>query len=270
MNNGMDENLTSNQKIVKEKRERWKREILVYRDRINRIKNWSPIEDSTLLDDLPNIPLNYEPSPQGLAAVRISTYVLNNTFAAHEASKAFVILWRLGQFTTISLPVRQIYELWGSSHYVGQLLSEIDSSKDIEKINRKLNRLLLGARSEVDLPWGGLSEEKSINVMDFIRSLTDTFPEAEKTYDFLCESCHPSFLKLVYMAQAGPLRSNWENEPFNNNGHKLLNNTLMAIETAQKGLAQDTKTTLEAILKYIRKEAPIKENLSRFENVDLN
>lgn len=233
-----------------------KREILVYQDRINRINRWKPIEDTNLINCLPPIPLNYEPSPKGFEAVRISLYILSSAPVILEASKAFVILWRKQLFNAISLPARQIYEIWGAAHYSYLLLSEIDNLNEIGKVGIRTNRLLLGARSDVELPWGGFAGEKSINVMEFIRSLKDINPEAEETYGFLCESCHPSFIRLMDWSLAGPRSSNWDNENFNRKGHNLIDQTIMAIETALKGYALDVKRTLELAAPYIRSEAP--------------
>ena len=61
----------------------------------------------------------------------------------------------------------------------------------------KSQRLMTGARSEVQLPRGGTTHERSIHVMDFMKSLTDIYSQAEDTYDCLYESCHPNYLRLT-------------------------------------------------------------------------
>jgi hypothetical protein len=250
--------MTFEEDIIKKGKKRWKLETSIYHERLNKIRDWSPIQDLSLTNKLPRIPLEYNPSPSGLEAVRISLYVMTNASIAQEVSRAFLILWRMGLTSTISLPVRQIYEIWGASHYSYKLLNEMGNLNDnnILKIQLNTARLLNGARSEVELPWGGLTNEKSIHVMDFIRELKDVCPEAEKTYDFLCESCHPSFIRLTDWSLAGPRLSNWDNNVFNNRGHKLLQYTLSAIEIALNGLALDTKNALELAMPIIRADAP--------------
>ncbi len=250
--------MTFEEDIIRMSKKRWKVETSIYQERLNKIKDWHPIQGLCLTNNSPRIPLEYAPSPRGLEAVRISLYVMTNASIALEASKAFLILWRTGLTSTMSLPVRQIYEIWGASHYSYKLLNEMGSlnNNDISKIQLKTARLLNGARSEVELPWGGLTNEKSIHVMDFIRELKDVCPEAEKTYDFLCESCHPSFIRLNEWSLAGPRLSNWDNEVFNNKGHMLLQYTLSAIEISLDGLALDTKNALELAMPIIRADAP--------------
>jgi hypothetical protein len=140
---------------LKENKERINNEISVYQDRINQIDKWKPTIDANLINCLPTIPLSYEPSPKGLEAVEISLYVLNSAPVVLEFSKAFVFLWRKHLFNTLSLPARQIFEMWGAAHYSFRLLNEIDDPDNIGIISININRLMLGARSEVELPWGG-------------------------------------------------------------------------------------------------------------------
>jgi hypothetical protein len=243
-----EDNLIENKEIVK-------KEISVYQDRINQIDKWRPIIDSNLINCLPSIPLSYEPSPRGLEAIRVSLYVLNSAPIVLEFSKAFVFLWRKHLFNALSLPARQIFEMWGAAHYSCQLLNGIDDPDKIGIISIKINNLMLGARSEVELPWGGLTKEKSTNVMDFIRSLKDVHPKAEETYGFLCESCHPSFIRQMQWSLAGPRISNWRNQNFNRIGHVLIDRTILAVETALNGYALDVKRTLEYAKPYISAEA---------------
>ena len=238
------------------RKEKWRKEISIYHERLTAITKWRPIVDPNLISKFPDIPLSYMPSQKGLATINISLYIMNNIPIILEASRAFSVLWNIGLFSTVTLPVRQIYETWGATHYAYKLLIAMNNSNEISKINAKLNRLLIGARSEVEMPWGGITNEKSINVMDFIRSLNDTYLDAEKTYGFLCESCHPSQIRLLEWSMASPYRSNWDNQVFNKRGHKLLEDTLQAIEIALNGFALDTKRTLEMALPCILAEAP--------------
>ncbi len=57
----------------------------------------------------------------------------------------------------------------------------------------------MGSRSPTELPWGAPATLLSINVMDFIDKMGESGrPGARADYEFLCESCHPSFLQLAY------------------------------------------------------------------------
>jgi hypothetical protein len=144
-----------------------------------------------------------------------------------------------------------MYELWGAAHYARHTIEEMHDSGEVQTPLEKTKRLLLGVRSEVQLPWGGTSDETSIHVMDFVRSLVDTYPQAEETYGFLCESCHPSYLRLTTWSLAGPPLHNWTNEKFREHGHNLIDRTLEAVEQALQGIAYDTTKTLELALPYI-------------------
>ena len=170
---------------------------------------------------------------------------------ADQAVTAFLDLWRNGLFATISLPARLIYELWGAAYFAGNTLTQMEDREKIEACLLRTQRLTVGARSEVELPWDGTTDVASIHVMDFIRSLSSTYPEAKKTYDFLCESCHPSYLRLTTWSLVGPLHDNWSNVKFREQSHNLLDRTLQAVEQALKGIAYDTTKTLELALPYI-------------------
>lgn len=235
--------------------EPWEEETSRYRKRLAQVENWKPAL-SSLIERLPDIPLSYIPSTQGSIAIQLSLFVLGCMTFADQATTAFLTLWRNGIFTTISLPARLLYELWGATHFAGQTLAQMQASGEVEQALAKTRRLLLGVRSEVQLPWGGFSDETSIHVMDFVRSLADIYPQAEETYDFLCESCHPSYLRLTTWSLAGPPLQNWTNEKFREHGHNLIDRTLEAVEQALQGIAYDTTKTLELALPYIETDRP--------------
>ncbi|MFC1984013.1 hypothetical protein ACFLVO_03260 [Chloroflexota bacterium] len=238
--------------------EPWEEETSRYHERLAQVENWEPAL-SSLIKRLPDIPLSYKPSTQGSVAIQLSLLVLGYVNFADQAIAAFLTLWRTGRFTTISLPARLIYELWGATHFTRKTLAQMQTSGEVEKALAKTKRLLFGVRSEVRLPWGGTSDEKSIHVMEFVRSLFDTYPQAEETYDFLCESCHPSHLRLTSWLMAGPPLQNWTNEKFRKHGHSLIERTLEAIEQALRGIACDTTRTLDLALPYIEADITNKE-----------
>lgn len=230
--------------------ELWEEESSRYQERLTRIEEWRP-DLHYLTERLPNIPLGYSPSLQGTVAVNLSLYVLGCMAFADQAAVAFLNLWRHGQFASISLPVRLIYELWGATHFARQVLVEMQNSQGIDRALATTRRLTLGARSEVQLPWGGTTNERSIHVLDLVRSLADLNPMAEHDYDFLCESCHPSYLRLTTWSLSGPIVHNWTNEKFREQAHSLIDRTLRATERALEGIALEVRKSLELALPYI-------------------
>lgn len=230
--------------------ELWEEETSRYNERLMWIRSWLP-DLSNLYERLPDIPLSYSPSSQGIVAINLVLFVLGCMTFTDQAVTAFLNLWRNGLFTTISLPARLMYELWGATHFARHTLVQMYDSGKVDKALAIVQRLTLGARSEVQLPWGGTATESSIHVMDFVRSLADIYPQAENTYDFLCESCHPSYLRLTTWLLAGPPLHNWTNEKFREQGHSLIERTLQAVEQALEGIALDVTKTSELALPYI-------------------
>lgn len=233
--------------------ELWEEETSRYQKRLTQIENWKP-DLSSLIGRLPDIPLSYIPSTQGVIAINLLLFVLGCMTFADQAVTAFLALWRNGMFTTISLPARLMCELWGATHFAGQTLTQMQDSGKVKQVLARSQRLMLGARSEVQLPWGGTTRERSIHVMDLVRSLADICPQAEDTYNFLCESCHPSYLRLTTWSLAGSPLHNWANEKFGEQGHGLIDRTLQAVERALEGIALDATNTLESALPYIEKD----------------
>ncbi|MEW6192644.1 MAG: hypothetical protein AB1507_04735 [Bacillota bacterium] len=230
--------------------ERWEKELSRYSERLAKIENWSP-DLSAFVVKLPEIPLRYIPSPKGLVALNLSLYALACIRVANQSRAAFLKLWEKNLFAVIALPARFLFELWGSSHYALKILLQMHESGDVNKAMDRSKRLLLGARSEVFLPWGPPVDIKSVHVMDFVRSLTDTYPQAENTYDFLCESCHPSYLRLTSWSLMSPPVHNWTNERFREEAHTLIEHTLQAVEQALEGIYSDVTDILKASLPYI-------------------
>jgi hypothetical protein len=229
----------------------WKREISQYSERLARVENWQP-DFSAFVAKLPDIPLNYIPSPEGLVALQLSLYALAGcvTFA-NQSLAAFMNLWQSDLFIVMSLPVRFIFELWGGGHYALQTLVQMHESGNASKALTRSQRLLLGARSEVSLPWGDPTAVKSVHVMDFVRALADIYPQAEDTYNFLCESCHPSYLRLTTWSLTSPPIQNWANKKFREEAHNLIDRTLQAMEQSLEGIAFDVTEILKLSSPYI-------------------
>lgn len=230
--------------------ELWEQETYQYHKRLTSLREWRP-DLSHLIKRLPDIPLDYTPSIQGVVGVNLSLYVLGCMAFTNQATVAFLKLWGDGLFATISLPARLIYELWGATHFAWQTLVQMQDSGDVARALARTQRLTLGARSEVQLPWGGTTSEKAVHVMDLIRSLADLNPQADDDYAFLCESCHPSYLRLTSWSLSGPILGNWANEKFRQQAHSLIDRTLGVAKRALEGIATEVTRTLELALPYV-------------------
>jgi len=234
--------------------ELWEEELSQYRERLERLKNWEP-GVSELVGKLPHIPLDYSPSPEGIAAVQLSSFVVSGCLApTGHTIAAFNIMWSTGLLTMISLPVRLTFEIWASAHYASHIIDDMEKTGDVERALKNAQRLLMGARSEVQLPWGGLTQERSVHIMDLIRDLRSGYPTALETYDFLCESCHPSHLMLTYWWLAGPPLQNWKNEKFRLHVHSLIRKTLDAMEQSIEGISFEARNVLQRAMPFIEKD----------------
>jgi hypothetical protein len=234
--------------------EEWQQETSKYNERLNRIQEWQP-DLSVLVSRLPNIPLSYTPTPEGAVALQVSMFTAAGCIPfTYNSVAALLNLWHAGLFTMISLPGRLMYELWGSAHFAYQILSKMHKSGNTQSALSKSHQLMVGARSSLEVPWGEISSVKSIHVLDFVRSLADVYQEAENTYSFLCESCHPSYTQLMYWAMVGPPTANWSNPKFREKADRLIDRTLEAVEQSLNGIAIDARNTLELALPYIERD----------------
>ncbi len=151
----------------------------------------------------------------------------------------------------VPLNTRFIFETWGAIHFARTTLSRLIEEGDIAREEKFTNRLTFGARSQVMLPYGGMVEERSISVMEFIRCLKDIREDAEDLYNFLSEASHPNLFQNLYFQMAGPPISNWDNAGFREHVHGLLERTLTALEAATGGMETDVVTILGKGTDYI-------------------
>lgn len=219
-----------------------------YGDRLDTIASWqSGLEG--LASRLPAIPLDYTPSQNGSLALKGALYICGCAVFASEARDAFLTLWKARHLAIVSLPVRFVHELWGATHYAHQTLLLV-SCGDTQRADERIRRLMLGARSEVELPWGGYASEKSVHVMDLVKSLVDVLPDAVADYAFLCESCHPSFLRATAWSLSGSIPM-FDNVKFSEQVQSLTDRTLGALERGLEGLGVDARDALRLALPYI-------------------
>ncbi len=220
--------------------ELWQNETAKYNARLKSIKNWN-VDLPNFMRKLPDSPFKGEPPVEKAVAVTIVWFTAGGCVRyADQCVKAFMKLWESGLFSTITLPARLIYELWASTHYALRVLDDVKDSKNLERAHKRTQQLFLGARSDLTLPWGDIPAPKCIHIMDFVRSLSNVYPETQDTYSFLCESCHPSYVQLMNWSLAGPPNDNWSNPNLQRIAHNLIDRTLTAMEMSLSGICEDT------------------------------
>ncbi|WP_333593978.1 hypothetical protein [Anaerospora hongkongensis] len=229
---------------------RFMKEKEKYDDRVDKLPFLIPI-DNKLETLLPEIPLRYIPAPTELAAINLSLFVIWSLPIVAQSVNSFSILWKKNLFSTITLPIRLIYELWGGINYAKQTLIQMHTTMDIEKVRIVGSQLLLGSRSNLYFPGGEKIDVAPIHVMEFIRSIEKEYPEIKKIYGFLSESCHPNFLRLSNWTFMGPSVENWSNPLFSYNSHKLIHKTFTALEQSLIGIDIDVKQFINIASLYL-------------------
>ena len=158
-----------------------------------------------------------------------------------ELTKAAELLFRQGRITSTCLQFRLLYEFWAATAYASHLSERVRDEPMLDEIACSIDRLVQGSRSPVRLPWGGETPTTSFNVMKFIQHLERRVSGTEETYNFLCETCHPSHFQQTYLWMAGSEGDNWTNDVFREHTHTLLEKLIVAGEGASLGLAEATQ-----------------------------
>ena len=232
----------------------WKLELGQYNARIDRIA-FDARQFESLANRLPALPLQHALSLKGTVALNLSLFSLFHCYGmAVHSLRSFRILWESSAVPCVSLTVRFLFELWGAAHFTRETLDCLNKPGSEEKALGATRRLVLGTRSPVPLPWGGSADEKSFNVMEFVRSLSSIYPRAEESYAFLCESCHPSMLQHGYWLMTVPPKDNWSNENFKRTGHELIGKTISICEEAVHGIGLEVNSVLTNALAVIEPE----------------
>jgi len=185
---------------------------------------------------IPLPPLDDAPTPiQAVIQRAITFYQIGIWCRVREATAGLLCLWKGGYLSVAGSLVRLLFELWAACEYQTEAISRFEKDSDLEKLSRTVNRLFEGVRDEVVLPWGRPASEKSIHVMDTIRHLSTVFPDAEATYNELCESAHANQPRFFEWWVTGKLGDNWSNKSVQKRGHALLEKTVASAEVAVRG-----------------------------------
>ena len=162
-----------------------------------------------------------------------------------ETTASILCLWKEGYLAASASLVRLLFELWAASEYQTAALSRFENDRDYERVARIVDRLFEGVRDEVLMPRGQPASQTSIHVLDTIRHLSNVFPEAESTYDQLCESSHANQPRFFEWWLTGRLGDNWTNTQVQERGHNLLEQTVTVAETSVHGIVASVSAGLE-------------------------
>ena len=213
-------------------REFWTEAWGEFGPRITGLQAWPSLDEHW--KRIPVAPLGYTPSPKGLVALNLAIFTLNGCLMPLQQSPtALSNLWQAGYMSLITLSVRFALEVAGGVAYARWVWRQLELTGDVAKAMERAGRLLWGARSSVELPWGGSATMTSINVMNFIDKMAASgYKEARLDYEFLCESCHPSFLQHVFWNMVSVPSSDFKNPLFEARMRAQLEQTVSSLEKA--------------------------------------
>lgn len=198
------------------------------------------------------------PSNSVRVAIRLGVYANNIFSTSLLVSRELRNQWKKGIFVLVPLSSRFFIENWGAVHFARTTLDRLINEKVVEREESRVERLTFGSRldkqSEIQLPFGGVTNSQSFNVMNFIDSLKDVSEESIEDYNFLSEASHPNFIQSTYFQLAGPPLSNWANDAYKTHGHQLLERTVRAIERAASGIQSDMVHILESATHHANSE----------------
>ena len=231
--------------------ENWQEHTNRYLDRTVRLRE--PLARlGKALQPLPPAPLDFELSARGRIHYQLCIAVIGGVRSADELCSSIEALWISGRFLTISLSVRLLIEMWGAVEFARrEIMEKLEQTNDLEAAQRKISRFLLGANSDVPLPWGGVSGKNLVHVMEMVRQAEVASPGTKANYDFLCDASHPCYLQHTYLMLAGSKHDNWSNSMFAAYGHQMLDRTLKAAEDATKGIAEAGIVIIDASMPVI-------------------
>lgn len=241
---------------VQGSREFWTKMWAGYGPRVNALCT-EPATQERHVERLPRIPLDYRPSARGLIALNLALFVLNGCLAPlGQASSAFSVLWQAGYLSMITLPVRFAMEASGGVAYAAWVWRQMENTGDITKAHERVGRLTMGSRSPMELPWGEPATLVSINVMDFIDKMCASgMPSARADYEFLCESCHPSFLQLTYWRLANIAVADSINPLLEKRMTAQFERTVALLENACAFARSQSDDLLDTILPIVEQES---------------
>ena len=205
-------------------------------------------EASSILSSLNmTLPRNFGGGVRTNLMVQLVLFNIGSLRAAHDLTKAAELLFCKGIIASVCLQLRLLYEFWGATALASALCDRVRDAANFEdaaslrEVVIPVRRLVGGSRFAVKLPWGGETNTKSFNIMNFIQHLEKYEPGTQNDYDFLCEACHPSYFQQTYFWMAGSAGDNWNNDVFREHAHTILEQLILAGERATLGLIKATE-----------------------------
>lgn len=209
---------------------KWRSHIAKLDSRANSISDETGIALQTV-QGLPTPPFLRQLTPEEWLFWGSLLVVWQTQRSAIELRKSFTSNWFEGRFIVCALIARLMLEIRGLIEYTNTSVVQkhiLEPSADAPF--KRLERLLMGAKGSIKLPWGEFSSVSPINVMDFVRATA-----AEADYEWLCNAAHPGLIQHSYFYMAGPNGENWSNVTFAQHATAELDRLLTIVEVAEGG-----------------------------------
>lgn len=158
-------------------------------------------------------------------------------FGVIEAKQGFNLLFKKGLLSPAFVLNRLIFELWAAACFVENAIREFRTSRDEEMFNKIANKLFSGSKHPVKLPSGKQSTEKPVDERDMRKILKKHYPEANDTYNFLCEYCHPNCLYAMEAFIASN-SEDFNNPLFEKEITRVLKKQLSTLEKSLTGIKE--------------------------------
>lgn len=233
--------------------EQWQSETESYRDRIGDLYEILDLA-TPAFSQLPSAPLDHLPSERMALKYNLCVLTIGTARSAQELLSSISILSVTGNFLAASVCVRLIIELWGVLAYAeAKVLKVLEDPEGTHRAQQRLVRLICGSKSGV-APLSGSNKVTSINVMEFVRAADNLVPGIQQTYEFLCDSAHPTFGQHGYLLFSGSEYDNWSNKVFADGAHIILAKTVEAAEAGIRGIAESACRIFSSCLPEIIEE----------------
>ena len=163
-----------------------------------------------------------------------------------KAISTLSITWcralKSGDILSCAVISRTVLETFGALEFLRSRCFDV-FQRDTESSAAvaRLNKLQWGSKSPVPLPWGGVSHENAVHVMDMVRA-TGLMSD----YDWLCEAAHPSFVARLYWLMMGKSADNWTNKKFAEFGNEQMEKLVGLMESL---LGKSDETASQIIIR---------------------
>lgn len=231
----------------------WRSETESYRDRIGALYEVLNVV-TPVFAQLPPAPLRRKPSERMALKYELCLLTIGTARSTQELLSSISLLSVTGKFLAASVCVRLVVELWGVLAYAeAKVLKELEYPERTTCAHKRLVRLIYGSKSGV-APFAGEHMVAAINVMEFIRAADRLAPGIHQTYEFLCDSAHPTYGQHGYLLFSGSEYDNWSNRVFADNARSILAKTVEAAEIGTRGIGESAGRIFSACLPEIIEE----------------